>query len=97
MRVAVVIFCVITILITGCQSQYKIPDLDGLYNDLVQNENPYRNPVILIPGLLGSHLIEKDSQEVAWGAFGSKGQIPIQRKDQKKRILAQRTRFFRLK
>ncbi len=70
MRVATVIFCVITILITGCTSQHKTPDLGGLYNALVQNESPYRNPVILIPGLLGSHLIERDSKEVAWGAFG---------------------------
>ena len=76
MRLAVVIISVITILVTGCTSQYKTPDLGGLYNDLVQNESPYRNPVILIPGLLGSHLIERDSKEVAWGAFGIKRTNP---------------------
>ena len=76
MRLAAIIFCVITILITGCQSPYKTPDLGGLYNNLVQNESPYRNPVILIPGLLGSHLIERDSGEVAWGAFGVKRTNP---------------------
>lgn len=76
MRLAVIIFCVITILITGCQSPYKTPDLGGLYNNLVQNESPYRNPVILIPGLLGSHLIERNSGEVAWGAFGVKRTNP---------------------
>jgi pimeloyl-ACP methyl ester carboxylesterase len=72
MRIAPAIFCVIFILLTGCQPQYKSPDLGGLYNDLVQNENPYRNPVILIPGFLGSRLVELDSEVVAWGAFGTK-------------------------
>ena len=51
MRVATVIFCVITIFVTGCTSQHKTPDLGGLYNALVQNESPYRNPVILTAGM----------------------------------------------
>ena len=80
MRVAAVIFYFIIIIVTGCASQYKTPDLGGLYNDLVQNENPYRNPVILIPGLLGLRLIERDSKEVAWGAFGIKMTSPNTKK-----------------
>jgi pimeloyl-ACP methyl ester carboxylesterase len=76
MRVGAAFFCVITLLITGCGSPYRTPDLGGLYNNLIQNESPYRNPVILIPGLLGSHLIERDSKEVAWGAFGIKRTNP---------------------
>ena len=28
----------------ACSSAYKAPDLGGLYNSLVQNESPYRNP-----------------------------------------------------
>ncbi|MDF1591503.1 MAG: hypothetical protein P1P89_08330 [Desulfobacterales bacterium] len=47
-----------------------MPDLKGLYNSMVQNESPYRNPVILIPGLLGSKLVDKDTGSVVWGAFG---------------------------
>ena len=66
MNLAAIISWVITIIITGCQSPRKTPDMSGLSNGLVQNENPYRNPVILIPGLLGSHLIERESEEVAW-------------------------------
>jgi pimeloyl-ACP methyl ester carboxylesterase len=54
----------------ACASNYKVPDLGGLYNSMVQNESPYRNPVILIPGLLGSKLVDKDTGAVAWGAFG---------------------------
>jgi len=79
MRVVAIIFLValvITIGVTGYRLQYRTPDLGGLYNDLVQNEDPYRNPVILIPGLLGSRLMEKDSEKVAWGSFGIKRTNP---------------------
>jgi len=55
---------------TACSPTYKAPDLGGLYNDMVQNESPYRNPVILIPGLMGSRLVDKDSGAVVWGDFG---------------------------
>jgi pimeloyl-ACP methyl ester carboxylesterase len=54
----------------ACSPAYKSPDLGGLYNSLVQNESPYRNPVILSPGLLGSKLANKNTGEVVWGAFG---------------------------
>jgi pimeloyl-ACP methyl ester carboxylesterase len=72
MRPTMVITLISTLLLTACAAStpYKPPDLGGLYNDLVQNENPYRNPVILIPGLTGSKLIEKRTGEVAWGTFG---------------------------
>ncbi len=56
--------------LNACVSPYKPPDLGGLYNDLVQNESPHRNPVILIPGILGSRLVEKATGEIAWGTFG---------------------------
>ena len=54
----------------ACSSAYKAPDLGGLYNSLVQNESPYRNPVILIPGLLGSKLVHESTGAVVWGSFG---------------------------
>ena len=54
----------------ACSPAYKTPDLGGLYNSLVQNESPYRNPVILIPGLLGSKLVDKSTGTVVWGTFG---------------------------
>jgi pimeloyl-ACP methyl ester carboxylesterase len=54
----------------ACSPAYKAPDLGGLYNDMVQNENPYRNPVILIPGLMGSKLVDNSSGAVVWGDFG---------------------------
>lgn len=59
------------ILFVACSPAYKSPDLGSLYNRLAQSESPYRNPVILIPGLLGSKLVNKPTGKVIWGAFGS--------------------------
>ncbi len=58
-------------LLAGCSSPPKAPDLGGIYNHLAQHEDPYRNPVILIPGLLGSKLVDPDSGVIVWGAFGT--------------------------
>ncbi len=49
---------------------YHIPDLGNLYNELAQREDPDRNPIIVIPGLLGSKLVDQDSGKTVWGAFG---------------------------
>ncbi|MFC1515255.1 lipase family alpha/beta hydrolase [Thermodesulfobacteriota bacterium] len=65
------IFLFFALVLSACASPYKAPDLGGLYNSLVQNESPYRNPVVLIPGLMGSKLVESESGSVVWGAFGS--------------------------
>ena len=59
------------LLLAGCSAPRKTPDLGGIYDHLAQHEDPYRNPVILIPGLLGSKLVDPDSGIVVWGAFGS--------------------------
>lgn len=54
----------------GCTTKLYTPDLGGLYNELVQKEDPYRNPVLVIPGILGSKLRDADSGGIVWGAFG---------------------------
>ncbi|MCZ6718010.1 MAG: hypothetical protein O6944_02505 [Gammaproteobacteria bacterium] len=54
----------------GCATKLQSPDLGGLYNELIQAEDPYRNPVIVVPGILGSKLKDLDSNAVVWGAFG---------------------------
>lgn len=45
-------------------------NLGGIYNPLAQHEDIYRNPVILIPGILGSKLVEESSGTMVWGDFG---------------------------
>jgi len=57
--------------LTGCGAVQTTPDLGHLYNELAQHEDPARNPIIVIPGILGSRLVESESGEVVWGAFGS--------------------------
>ncbi len=64
--------CITAILtVIGCSAPAKAPDLGGIYNDLARHEDPYRNPVILIPGLLGSKLVEPHSDTIVWGEFGT--------------------------
>ena len=55
---------------SACSAPPRAPDLGGLYNELARSEDPYRNPVILIPGILGSKLVDRPSDVIVWGAFG---------------------------
>ena len=54
----------------GCVTKTRRPDLGGLYNRSAQVHGMERNPVIVIPGLLGSKLIQSETEKVVWGAFG---------------------------
>jgi hypothetical protein len=45
------------------------PDLGGLYDRAAQADEAFRNPVIVIPGILGSKLRDRDTGRVVWGAF----------------------------
>lgn len=62
-----IIFCLI--LISACGSG-DAPNLGGLYTDLAKTDNPDRNPIIVIPGVLGSKLVDTESGTVAWGEIG---------------------------
>ena len=62
----IVLFTSLTI---GCTKQYKPPNLGELYSRSAQEFHKYGNPVIVIPGILGSTLKEKDTGRVVWGAF----------------------------
>lgn len=54
---------------TGCASRIAGPDLGTLYRDSAKFHDEHRNPVIVIPGILGSKLIDGESGRVVWGAF----------------------------
>lgn len=60
----------LTAVLSACSTPHHTPDLGKIYNELAQREDPYRNPIIVIPGLLGSKLVERTSGSIAWGAFG---------------------------
>ncbi|MDR4495746.1 MAG: hypothetical protein R3B74_15295 [Nitrospirales bacterium] len=56
---------------TGCSAFHPVPDLGNLYTKLAQQEDPLRNPVIVIPGILGSRLEDGSTGDTVWDAFGS--------------------------
>ena len=45
------------------------PDFSLLYTPAAQHHGPERNPIIAIPGILGSKLRDPATGELAWGAF----------------------------
>jgi hypothetical protein len=45
------------------------PDLGGLYNRAAEFDDATRNPAIVIPGVLGSKLVDRDTGHPVWGAF----------------------------
>ena len=57
------------ILCASCSSPRSIdPDIAALYHDAARVET--RNPVVVIHGILGAHLKERESGRAVWGAFG---------------------------
>jgi len=59
---------VLGFLLAACTTRPEPPDLGRLYDRAAQYHGPERNPVIVIPGILGSRLT--DGQGIVWGAFG---------------------------
>lgn len=53
----------------GCASSEPTPDLARLYDRAAQYHGVERNPVILVPGILGSKLTHTPSGTTVWGAF----------------------------
>ncbi len=55
-------------LLVGCRSSLPVPDLGGIYNRAAKSHDAYRNPVIVMPGILGTRLVDPDSGRLIWGA-----------------------------
>jgi len=56
----------LVVLVSGCHTE---PDLASLYNREARYHDTKRNPVIVIPGILGSKMVQQDTGRVVWGAF----------------------------
>ncbi len=52
------------------------PDLGSIYRRTAQVDDRQRNPIIVIPGILGSKLVEDVGHRVVWGEFGGNGIDP---------------------
>jgi len=55
--------------LSACSSSVPTADLPTLYNQSAQDHGIERNPVILIPGILGSRLKDAETDTLVWGAF----------------------------
>jgi pimeloyl-ACP methyl ester carboxylesterase len=53
----------------ACAWRQSDTDLALIYNAAAQHHGPDRNPIIAIPGILGSRLLDTRSGVSAWGAF----------------------------
>jgi len=54
----------------GCTTSLTPPDLGSIYNRAAQAHGPDRNPIVVIPGILGSRLKDLGTRSTVWGAFG---------------------------
>lgn len=55
-------------LLSACASTHS-DTLNLIYKQAAQYHEPDRNPIIVIPGILGSRLVDGDSGRTVWGAF----------------------------
>lgn len=60
--------CLLMAGLVGCAAR-RSPDLGEIYNHAAQNIGDERNPVIVIPGVLGSRLEDSEDDRIIWGAF----------------------------
>lgn len=51
-------------------------DLGRIYNELAQLPDYERNPVIVVPGILGSRLVDGETGDIVWGEMGPGGVSP---------------------
>ncbi len=69
-RRPVVAFALVALLLalSACRSAIPVPDLRGIYQAAARHHGSDRNPVVLVPGILGSR-IEDAEGKLVWGAF----------------------------
>lgn len=66
------IFLVALLLFSNNYSQRTAaPELGTIYNASAQHIHVDRNPIIVIPGIMGSNLLESGSNRIVWGRFGN--------------------------
>ena len=56
-------------LIPGQTKQTSTPELGDIYNRSAQYDDGIRNPVIVVPGMMGSRLQQLSKSRTVWGAF----------------------------
>ena len=59
----------ILLILAGCKS-LPVPELGAIYSEAASQHGPGDNPIIVIPGILGSRLEDSATGHIVWGAFG---------------------------
>jgi len=57
-------------LLPGCLSLSTHQYLDDIYEPAARRHGPDRNPIVVIPGILGSRLVHDETGETVWGVLG---------------------------
>lgn len=63
------IFLLLIIFFSGCTILPSKPNLPRIYNQPASPRPTKKNPIIVIPGVLGSRLVNRKTNEVAWPKF----------------------------
>ena len=64
-----ILFMIIAWFLPACASTKNNVDLKSIYDRSAQYHGPDRNPIIVIPGILGSRLVDDNTGKTVWGAF----------------------------
>jgi len=56
-------------IIPGQMMKKSLPQFDQIYDRAAHYKNSIRNPVIVVPGMMGSKLNEASTGRLLWGAF----------------------------
>lgn len=59
----------LVVLAPGCATHRPNSSLAAIYNPLAQRPDHERNPVIVIPGVLGSRLVDDETGRIVWGKY----------------------------
>ena len=62
--------------IPGLTTKEPIPELGKIYEPTVKLANSIRNPVIVVPGMMGSRLVQTSENRTVWGVFDSRSIDP---------------------
>jgi len=72
-RIFSVIILTTSLVSTSCAPQKLSPeDLKTIYKDGAKQSDLHRNPVIVIPGILGSKLYDTEMKQEIWGIFNNR-------------------------
>lgn len=66
----------LAISLCSCQTRTGTPDIAAIYADAAKCPCIERDPVVVIPGIMGSRLVESRTGKTVWGAFSGEWAAP---------------------